>query len=99
MMADVKAQIEAILGEDAEIRVLRLVQLFDQLNVNRCDFDCDNCHNGGCGNHACDRGGCPEENAARDAEDKAWAAAQAEGHTVLGCQTCMTSVCRLVDND
>ena len=77
----------------------RLVELFNRLDVNRCDFDCDNCHNGGCGNPACDRGGCPEENAARDAEDKAWAAAQAEGHTVLDCQTCMTSVCRLVNDD
>jgi hypothetical protein len=42
----------------------RLLELFNKLDeYNRCDFDCDNCHMGGCGNPTCDRGMCPEENA------------------------------------
>ena len=105
-MTDLKAQILEILDgpevyeiemQDGTIgtQILadRLVALFNGLNEhNVCDFDCDNCHMGGCGNPLCDRAGCPEENAARVEFDK-----KIEGHTVLGCQICGTAVCRVFD--
>lgn len=48
---------------DREMLADLLVDLIRNLNdQNQCDFDCDNCHNGGCGNLACERGGCPEDN-------------------------------------
>lgn len=78
MITDLRTQIMATFNAplvemhdsvDRERLADLLVALFNQLDEYRCDFDCDNCHAGGCGNPLCDRMGCPEENAAQAAWD------------------------------
>lgn len=80
MIADARTRIVEVLdGPDVyeivmqngnigtQILADRLLELFSKLDEHyRCDFDCDNCHTGGCGNPACTRGLCPEENATHE---------------------------------
>lgn len=56
-------------GAGLQLLTDRLLELFNKLDdQNRCDFDCDNCHMGGCGNSLCERMGCPEDNAELEAQ-------------------------------